>query len=243
MKEKQRKKALEKQYFNEARSWDSDNILKTKRSEKRAWRISAVLILLVVLEGIALASLAPLKSVAPFVIRVDNNTGVVDVISTLTETDGEVQEEGQEVLDKYWIGQYIRHREGYQWETREYDRRIVGLMSDSGVQQAYAEYTDPDRNENAPVAVYGQSVEVKTRVKAVSLINPGEIVGEERRVTCLVRYTKKAQRKGERPALSHWAATVTFVYVNSSMSVEDRLINPLGFQVIRYRNDPESVKG
>lgn len=237
------KSALEKEYFEEARSWDQDKTERIKRSEKRAWRITAAVAFIAVLEAGALASLAPLKTVEPFVIRVDNNTGVIDVVSTLTETAGEVEQNAQEALDKYFLGQYIRHREGYQWETRDYDRHLVGLLSGSSVQQDYAAYTDPRRNPRSPVNVYGQNTEVETSIKAISFINPGERVDGERRVTALVRYTKEVKRSGERPSLTHWAATITFTYRNSAMSIQDRQLNPLGFQVISYRNDQESIGG
>jgi type IV secretion system protein VirB8 len=237
------KAALEKEYFREARSWDEDTTAQIKRSEKRAWRVAVAAVILAVLEGIAIASMAPLKTVEPFVVRVDNNTGLVDVVSVLAETDGEVKQEALEALDKYWLGQYIQHRERYQWDTREYDRRIVGLLSASGVQQEYGNYTDPKRSPNAPVTVYGQNAEVVTSVKSISFINSGEMVNDEKRVTALVRYIKKVKRPGESDLLTHWGATVTFVYRNASMKLEDRLLNPLGFQVIGYRNDQESIGG
>jgi type IV secretion system protein VirB8 len=237
------KAVLEKEYFKEARSWDEDTTARIKKSEKRAWLVAGVAIALAVIEGFALASMAPLKTVEPFVVRVDNNTGLVDVVSVLAETDGEVKQEAQEALDKYWLGQYIQHRERYQWDTRDYDRRMVGLLSGSSIQQEYADYTDPKRNPSAPVATYGQNAEVETHVKSISFINSGEIVNEERRVTALVRYIKTVKRPGEINAVTHWGATVTFVYRNAAMKVEDRLKNPLGFQVIGYRNDQESIGG
>lgn len=239
---KQSQAALEKQYFDEARSWDEDKTERIQRSEKRAWRVVAAVVCIAVLEAVGLASLAPLKSVEPFVIRVDNITGMVDVVSTLTDTDGEVEESAQEALDRYWLGQYIRHREGYQWATREYDRRLVGLLSDASVQQAYAAYTDPRQNSKAPVNIYGRNAEVVTEVKGVSFINSETVEGETR-TTALVRYTKQVKRAGERSPLTHWAATVTFRYLNSAMSVDDRMENPLGFQVVNYRNNQESVGG
>ncbi|MCO5344798.1 type IV secretion system protein, partial [Aeromonas veronii] len=40
--------------------------------------------------------------------------------------------------------------------------------------------------------------------------------------------------------LTHWAATITFTYRNEPMKLDDRTKNPLGFQVISYRNDQEA---
>lgn len=239
---KSSKASLEKQYFEEARSWDADTNARVKRSERRAWTMVWALLCVAVLEAVGIASLLPLKTVEPFVIRVDNNTGVTDVISTLTETDGVVAQSAQEALDKYWLVQYIRNRESYQWETREYNRHLVGLMSGASVQHAYASYTDPRQNDHAPVLVYGQNSEVETHIKAISLINNEQVNGENR-TTALVRYTKQVKRAGERSPLTHWAATVTFTYLNAEMSVDDRQLNPLGFQVISYRNDQENMGG
>jgi type IV secretion system protein VirB8 len=237
------KAALEKEYFSEARSWDIDTTFRMKKSERRAWLVAVIAIALAVIEGFAIASLTPLKSIEPFVIRVDNNTGLVDVVSVLAETDGVVKQEAREALDKYWLGQYILYRERYQWDTRDYDRRIVGLLSASGIQQEYADYTDPKRNPAAPVLVFGQNAEVATHVKSISFINSDDIVNGEKRITALVRYTKTVKRPGEMNAITHWGATVTFVYRNAAMKVEDRLKNPLGFQVVGYRNDQESIGG
>lgn len=237
------KAALEKAYFEQASGWDQDINQHQQRSEKRAWLVAMAAIALAVLEAVGIATLAPLKSVEPFVIRVDNNTGVVDVVSVLAETNGEVKQAAQEALDKYWLSQYIRHREGYCWDTRDHDRRLVGLLSASTVQQNYAAYTDPKRNPQAPVLRYGQNARVTIYVTAISFINTGETVDGEHRVTALVRYTKQVKRAGETAPLTHWAATVTFVYRAAPMKIEDRLVNPLGFQIIGYRNDPESVGG
>lgn len=237
------KAALEKEYFKEARSWDEDSIARSRKSEKRAWFVAGAAAVVVVIQGFALASMVPLKSVEPFVVRVDNNTGLVDVVSVLAETSGEVRQDAQEALDKYWLGQYLRYRERYQWDTRDYDRRMVGLLSVSSIQQEYAEYTDPKRNPLAPVAIYGQNAEAEISIKSISFINPGEMVDGEKRVTALVRYIKRIRQAGAVPETTHWATTITFVYRNAPMKVEDRLNNPLGFQVIGYRNDQESFGG
>jgi type IV secretion system protein VirB8 len=47
-------------------------------------------------------------------------------------------------------------------------------------------------------------------------------------------------RGSDKPESSHWAATITFKYSNAPMKENDRAINPLGFQVTEYRNDPDA---
>lgn len=161
---------------------------------------------------------------------------MTEVVSVLKEQDIDARE----ALNKFWLSQYMRYRERYLWDTRNSDRYMVGLMSSPSVQQQYAEYTDPRKNPNAPVAVYGENSEVKIKIKSISMINEGEKMEDETRYTTMVRYTKRVERSGERSPLSHWAATIVFTYRSSPMKVDDRLKNPLGFQVLSYRNDQES---
>lgn len=94
-----------------------------------------------------------------------------------------------------------------------------------------------------PISVYGENTEVGTNIKAISFINTGEKVDDETRYTALVRYTKEIKQAGTPSQISHWVATITFVYRSASLTVDDRLITPLGFQVVNYRNDQESIGG
>jgi len=232
---------LEKSYFKEVTDWEIDNTARLQKSEKRAWYVAGAFFIISVVAVGSVMSLAPLKSVEPFVIRVDNNTGYVDVISTLAKTTGEVEESAQEVLDKYWLAKYVTARESYLWDTREHDRKVVGLLSGVNIQQEYALHTDPKTNPRAPVSIYGNSVEIIVKIKSISFLNLGEKIEDELRKTALIRYTKTLKKTGVRNENSNWVATVAYTYRNSKMSPEDRLINPLEFQVVSYRNDSESV--
>ena len=71
------------EYFEAARSWDLDRARAAERSAKRAWFIAAVATLVTVLALVAVAGLTPMKTVEPFVIRVENSTGIVDVVEVL----------------------------------------------------------------------------------------------------------------------------------------------------------------
>ena len=72
-------------YFDEAKSWDHDRAREAARQKKIAYGVGAggVLFGLVML-GWHIA--APLRSVEPYVVRVDRQTGAVDVLTRLTNT-------------------------------------------------------------------------------------------------------------------------------------------------------------
>ncbi len=67
-------------YLQEAVSWDTDRFLEARRSARRAWQAAAVGWGCALAAALALLLLVPLKSVEPFVVRVDRSTGVVDVV-------------------------------------------------------------------------------------------------------------------------------------------------------------------
>lgn len=39
----------------------------------------------------------------------------------------------------------------------------------------------------------------------------------------------------------HWTATITFKYSDAPIKEKDRAVNPLGFQVVAYRDDPDAM--
>jgi type IV secretion system protein VirB8 len=58
--------------------------------------------------------------------------------------------------------------------------------------------------------------------------------------TATARFTTTARYHNNRPdELRHWIATVAYSYANVPMHPQDRLINPLGFQVTSWRVQPD----
>ena len=97
-------------YFREARSWDQDRALAAERSRRFAWIVAGVATATAVAAVAAVTALAPLKSVSPFVVRVNQTTGAVDVMTAL---NGTKPTQYNEAVDKYFLAQYVRAREGW----------------------------------------------------------------------------------------------------------------------------------
>lgn len=219
-------KARQEAYFEQARSWETNKVQQSSRSERRAWIVAACSMAVAMAAVVAVAGLTPLKSTDLRVIRVDNSTGIVDVVNGLK--DG--KENYDEAVNKYFIQWYVRYREGYSKDLAEEYYYNTGLMSAGTEQARYFESFNP-KNPRSPLNVYGNFAKVKTRVKSTSFINSN---------VALVRYTKEIERGTDKPQISHWAATITFKYSAAPMSEKDRAINPLGLQVTDYRNDPDT---
>lgn len=213
------------EYFATARRFDQDAMLSAHASAKRAWRIATGACLLTSLSLVAVACLAPLKSVEPFVIRVDNTTGVVDVVSAITGPNTYT-----EATSKYFAGLYVRAREGFSASEAEINFRTVALMSVPAEQRRFQE-TYRGSNPQSPQVIYGKTALVRITVLSVSMLD--EQVAS-------VRYLKTVLR-GDDTQTSHWIATLTFGYASDAMSASDRMINPLGFLVSDFKADAEAV--
>ncbi|PHM51288.1 virB8 family protein [Xenorhabdus sp. KK7.4] len=239
------KKVTDRDYFSEAKSWDNSIAFQEKKSTRRAWGAFWAVAVIAGLEAVGIAAMMPLKTIEYSIVRVNDTTGETEVVSNLKNMD----EETEMIMRRYWLAKYINHREGYHWNTREDDRQQVGMFSSYAIQKQYADYTNPKLNPNAPVNIYGENAEVDIKVNpAITYLNgkgnsepeKGEKNKDGKKVyTALVRYTATVSRNGERPIVTHWSATISFVYSKEPIKVDDRLINPVGFQVIDYRKDQE----
>ncbi len=217
-----------KAYFEEARRWDQDAKASALRSRRRAWIVAGFACAIALASIGAVFTLLPLKTVEPFVVRVDQTTGAVAVMSGLTGSSDVTYDEA---VSKYFLAMYVRHREGYLDAAREENFRQVSILSTPDEQRRWADLyrgTNPDSPQN----LYGRDAEAIVAIRAISFINPQ---------VANIRFHRTV-RSGTQVVESDWIATVAFAYSKAPMLESDRLRNPLGFQVRSYRADPEVVR-
>ncbi len=111
--------------FNSAMDYEASFRYLIDKSNKRAWLIAFVSIFIAIISIVAVVLLTPLKTIEPYVIRVDNTTGMVDILTMLDEKEIS----SNEALDKYFISQYVKAREGYYYELLNQDYLLTQLMS------------------------------------------------------------------------------------------------------------------
>lgn len=215
-------------YFDEARSWNADQVRAAERSRRLAWTVATAAALVAFVAVGAVAALAPLKTVEPFVVRVDRATGGVEVMTALSKVQPRTYDEA---VTKHFLDLYVRAREGWLAPAAEANFRQVTIMSTPAEQQRWADQFRPT-NPQSPQVVYGPTGEVQIATRAVSFVAPG---------VANVRFHRLA-RTGSQVAESDWIATVAYVYATAPMAEGDRLKNPLGFQVSSYRADAEVVR-
>ena len=217
-----------KLYFDEGKSWNADVVRTATRSERRAWIVAAGFGVLALVAVGANFALVPLKTVEPFVVRVDRATGAVDVMTALRS---EKPLSYDEAVTKHFVAQYVRAREGWLAAAAEANFRQVSIMSTPAEQQRWGDAFRPT-NPRSPQVLYGLAGEAQVDIRAISFVADG---------VASVRFHRTV-RQATQIAESDWIATVAFTYTKAPMAEADRLRNPLGFQVTSYRADPEAVR-
>lgn len=216
-----------KDYHPRAASWAQDQQDGLRRSRTVAWALVGVLALACVSEAIALAALAPLKTVVPYTVLVDRHTGYQQVIKGLEPE----AISADAALTQAHLAQYVIAREGFDAATLGADYRKVALWSADGARRDYLTVMAKTNPVN-PMRVYPRDTVVSTTIKSVSNLGPQ---------TALVRFETKRSDAGRPGAAPEpWAAVVRFRYVGGPRSLDDRLANPLGFQVIGYKRSQEA---
>ncbi len=212
--------------FERSMNWESARVQQIEKSERRAWFVAIVAVFVAAIMGAGMSLLGNLKETVPYVIRVDSATGVPDIVTALN-ADGVSYDE---VMDKYWLAQYVKARETYEWYTIQKDYNTVSLLSS---QIVGAEYAAQFTGDNALDKKYGSHISAIASV--LSVVPNG-------RGTGTVRFSKTTKRRDDAGAgtVTRWVATIGYEYRNPSvMKASDRMVNPFGFQVLSYRVDPE----
>jgi len=219
------------EYFEAARGWDFDRVQAERRSARRAWVIAAVATTVALTAVAAVAALTPMKSVEPFVIRVDSATGVVDVVPALKGSMSESQ-----AVTRHLLTQYVTVRERYVPALAEADYEQVGAYHTPQMNQAWASYWNRT-NPESPLNVHADGSAVRVQVTAVSFLSPTS----GREDLAQVRFVRASAEPGSTRE-QHYVATLQYAYATPSKDDRLRAANPLGFKVLEYRREPEVVE-
>lgn len=215
-------------YYAEAASWNRDRVQSMRTSHRIAWGIAAAAALVAVLEAIALVLLTPLKTVQPYTLMVDRTTGYVQALKPLDEATITPDT----ALTQSFLVQYVIAREGFDTASLNADYRKVALFSADAARNGYLQQMQVS-NPQSPLVLYPRTTLIDARVKSVSPLGPN---------AALVRFDTLREDKGGEPRLvGSWVAVVRYRYSPAPMALEDRFVNPLGFQVVSYRKDPEAL--
>jgi type IV secretion system protein VirB8 len=220
------------QVFTEAAAdFERFRIEEIRKSRRIAWvvAIAAVVIAGIAVTGIAL-SFALKQEPAPVVLKVDNATGDVTMLRSLKDHNDHYGD----VVNKYWLGNFVRTCERYDWFSITVDYKACELFMMPDVFKAYSSKI---QDKASPLNVLKDRGKIDIRVISIVLLSANN---------AQVRFTsQKLNAAGENPdglPIQRWIATIAFQYRSIQMTEQQRLVNPLGFKVLSYRVDPEAMQ-
>jgi type IV secretion system protein VirB8 len=217
-------------YFAEAARWDADRMAATERNARLAWRVAAAGWLCAVSSGCALLLLMPLKRIDPFVIRVDNSTGVVDVVPVYA---GAVAMD--EAVTRYFLTHYVTVCQRFNFSTAESDYEECGAFHTAQRNQAWYALWQAN-NPNSPLNLHRDGSLTRAQVQSVSFFKRASGVSD----LAQVRYMKsELPAAGSQERVTRWIATIQYAYAAPSKDPKLRRWNPLGFKIIEFSSEPE----
>ena len=215
-------------YYAAARSWADDRVAAAARQTRLAWIVAGVAGSIAGVLALALAMLVPLKTVAPYVVTVDRQSGAVEIATTLR--DGKLTQ--NEAVIQAQLAAYVRARETFDETDLPVHYAQVQRLSAPPVARRYVTAMAA-ANPQSPLRTLNRGDTIAVEVKSVSLISSG---------AAMVRFdTRRSSLNGGDARVQSNVAAISFGFANAPLRLEDRFDNPLGFQVTRYRRDMEGM--
>jgi type IV secretion system protein VirB8 len=218
-------------YFEEAATWDADRAAAAARTHRIAWLVALAGWLCAIAGSLAILLLSPLKTVTPYLIRVDSTTGLVDVVPQYTGTS-----QVSETITRYMLRHYVDVCERFAWATAEADYEECGAFNSAHRNQQWAAAWATS-NASSPLNLYKDGTSITVRVVSVSFFQRANGMND----LAQVRYVKiRRTLDGIEESPTHWIATLQYIYGEPSKDPRVRQWNPLGFRILEFRPEPET---
>ena len=176
-----------------------------------------ILLLLTIISIIAVAAsvtfvknMMSSKSLEPYVIELDEKTGIATTIQQPTSQNYTANE----VMRRYFINKYIQATMNYNPKTYKQDSEVARLFSSPAIYNAYKKRINPNE--------LGGNSTITTKIKSLIF----------RENALEARTTSEISTSGGPSVTKNEILFINFFFApDTPLSMEERLINPLGFQV------------
>ena len=207
-----------------------------RRSERRAWMVAFAAVTMAVLLAAGCFALLPLKEKVPFLVMADAHTGNA-AVARVDSDFGQRWITASEAVNRSHVARFVTMREAFDDALMQLrDWRAVHSMSAPQVAAAFSALHSP-RNPDRPFATYGRGKAVRVRILSIVFMGGGVDAPPD---GATVRFQRSVYDKssGVTEPLDSKIATLGFTYKPGlKMDEQDRIENPLGFQVTSYRVD------
>jgi type IV secretion system protein VirB8 len=223
-----KKRVSERTQKSTSSSWYSDRYQMVTVQRNLALLIIVISISGIVLSIFTILRISSNKSIEPFIIEIEEKTGISTVIRPFMQDKWT----SDESLRRYFLLKYIHAREGYDYNTFNYDYfTTVRLMSQEDV---YSQFRSQIYATGSKSSIsLGEHAKINIKLRSLTnLVRPPNETGYLAQVVFIKETVKKGGTTSEIKQ-----ALIGYEYTDLKMSVEDRDVNPLGFRVTSYKLD------
>lgn len=219
--------AKEKKDSSDNKNWYKDRYQYVLVQRKILVLITSLSLVASLVTVLVISQLTPLKTVEPFVIQVDQKSGITQTVNPISASELTADE----AVNNYFIAQYIRARENYNSNDLFRNYNLVRLMSDgSSVYPNFLATANPN-NPNSNTARLGTGGIRTVKFKSITYLQPRQI---QARVLVEERFDQTL-------AQQNLIILLSFDYTTMTLTQEERFLNPLGFRVTQYSIDEDVV--
>ena len=218
--------------LSETKNWYAD-----RHQSVSVQRNALFIFVLLLLAGLGfsvmmIAQLTNSKTFEPFVVEVDDKSGVITQVTTQTVE----QFSADEAVLRAMLVQYVRAREGYDAENfRNNYMQVVRLYSAPPVYGEFVKVVFSATNKDSPVN-FGASKRREVQIKSLTFMD-----ATKRKVQIRMALNDIMLPGRDVAARHNVVAIITFAFKNLDLSPEERYTNPLGFQIQSYLLEEEHV--
>ncbi|MBL0725441.1 MAG: type IV secretion system protein [Alphaproteobacteria bacterium] len=167
------------------------------------------------------------RAIDPYLIEVEPDTGIATIVDYKTKKEYTAQEALKESL----LVSYVSAKEAYDVNAVERNMDYVRVFS---TKASYEEHVKNYDESIKLVRRYGQRPSAQIKIRSLNYITPTRVA---LRFAKIVSAENKPQTKEYK-----YMAIVSFQFSDLELNLEDRRLNPFGFQVVSYMLQIEYVE-
>ncbi|CAH0298116.1 Type IV secretion system protein PtlE [Erwinia aphidicola] len=233
---KQREVASIERTYQAAAKWFEARVAEDyKKKAKSSKRLAIFLGVLLAMSLIANMSLSPLKTVEPFVIRVDKNSGYVDIV----KPSYSMSDSSDVAEDKHFISAYVLAHESYNWSSQRANYAFIQLTSSEDV---FTPYKNFQLSKKGYAEKLGMQQQVKTEINSIVALprsKQEKLSGGDSNIRSYqVRYSQTLLMADGRAVVNadpiNWISIITINNSNPPKTEGNQWLNPKGYLVVGW---------
>lgn len=215
--------------ISEVRNWYYDRYA-TILAQRNLMILMIVLLIIGCILGILyIKEITLTRTIKPFVIQVEEKTGVTTVVDSTNVPQYMIRSES---IKNYFLVLYLRARETYHPDNYQYQYDVVTrLLSSSRIYANFRRLIND--KENSPITKYGNNTHTNIQIRSIQYNDAGNVATIRFRII---------ENDGQGQTFNK-IATIGFMFADMTLSQEERFVNPVGFTVTSYRVDDEIYNG